>query len=85
MFFKLSLLVLTLATVTVTAKREWQYKFTYTTSINSQMSLDCGSSSAIWIGWSHYGTRNSMIKRNENSLPDSREANPFSNDRVLDL
>lgn len=59
---------------------EWNYKFTYTKNINSQMSLDCGADKAIWIGWSHYGTRSSLIKRNEEEPP---ALNPFNTDRVL--
>ena len=86
MLAKLCLLILVLVTTTVvTAKPEWHYKFTYTTNINSQMSFDCGSNSAIWIGWSHYGTRNSIVKRNEKSYPEDQAANPFNNDRILDL
>jgi hypothetical protein len=38
---------------------EWHYKFTFTTNINSQLSVSCeNSNDVIWIGWSHYGTRN---------------------------
>jgi hypothetical protein len=36
----------------------WKYKFVFTTNINSQLSVDCPNSDQIWIGWSHYGTRN---------------------------
>ena len=36
---------------------EWNYKFTYTASVSSQMSIACEANNAIWIGWSHYGTR----------------------------
>ncbi len=86
MLAKISLLIFVLATLkVVTANSEWHYKFTYTTNINSQMSLNCGVSSAIWIGWSHYGTRHSIIKRNEKSYPEQQKLNPFNNDRVFDL
>lgn len=38
---------------------EWNYKFSFTKQINSQVTIDCGQQEAqIWIGWSHYGTRN---------------------------
>jgi hypothetical protein len=37
---------------------EWNYKFSFTKQINSQVTIDCGLADQIWIGWSHYGTRN---------------------------
>lgn len=35
----------------------WNFKFSFTTTINSQLSIDCLNDDQIWIGWSHYGTR----------------------------
>ena len=63
-------------------ENKWNYKFSYTANVNSQMSLDCGLNKAIWIGWSHYGTRSSVEKRN-NQEP--QVSNPFNNDRILNL
>ena len=37
---------------------EWHYKFSFTKSVNSQLVIECDESDQIWIGWSHYGTRN---------------------------
>ena len=43
---------------------EWNYKFSFTKQINSQVTIDCGLADQIWIGWSHYGTRN--VNNNNN-------------------
>ncbi len=37
----------------------WNFKFAFTTTLNSQLSIDCPNEDQIWIGWSHYGTRGS--------------------------
>ena len=73
---------LLLVVAAVAASNEWNYKFTYTANINSQMSLECGVNKAIWIGWSHYGTRSNVMKRNNEQPP---VLNPFNNDRVVNL
>lgn len=74
--------VLICQVVANTKENEWNYKFSYTANVNSQMSLDCGLNKAIWIGWSHYGTRSSIIKRNSQ---EAHVPNPFNNDRVLNF
>lgn len=74
-FYVILLAIVVQVTLAASGKSNdnWHYKFTYTENINSQMSLECGPSKAIWIGWSHYGTRNPQIKRN--SLDDTLNLN----------
>ncbi len=47
---------------------EWNYKFSFTKQINSQVTIDCGQEAQIWIGWSHYGTRNSAQSKKVQSV-----------------
>ena len=66
----LFILFLVVAVARASGGDEWQYKFAYTENINSQMSLECGAEGAIWIGWSHYGTRHhSPAERSHNDSP----------------
>jgi hypothetical protein len=52
------ILLLTQLNLALSSKNEWNYKFSFTKQINSQVTIDCGLADQIWIGWSHYGTRN---------------------------
>jgi hypothetical protein len=47
------------------SSNEWHYKFANTKTLNSQFSISCDSDDQIWIGWSHYGTRDNS---NNNSI-----------------
>jgi hypothetical protein len=55
---------------------EWNYKFAQTVGINSQMSLTCEPNNVLWIGWSHYGTRNPSINNNNNKI-NNKKINQF--------
>lgn len=47
----------------------WSYKFSFTLNVNSQLSISCANTNdVVWIGWSHYGTRNNVNKRDERAL-----------------
>jgi hypothetical protein len=46
----------------------WFYKFSFTKNVNSQVSIECSNSDQIWIGWSHYGTRNPTTVNSEPTL-----------------
>ena len=54
---------------TLNTNDEWHYKFSFTKQINSQLTIECGLTDQIWIGWSHYGTRHA----NGNKLRDNEE------------
>ena len=67
MILKLTLLLLTI-TNTLRADSTWNYKFAFTTNINSQLSINCDNTNdVLWIGWSHYGTRNNLKQLKEHS------------------
>ncbi|RNA33707.1 neuropilin and tolloid 2 [Brachionus plicatilis] len=50
--------VVFLVCVTLSSQSDWMYKFSPTKHISSQLSIECELSDQIWIGWAHYGTRN---------------------------
>ncbi|CAF0780629.1 unnamed protein product [Brachionus calyciflorus] len=64
-----SLLIVQIALINLSTQTEWMYKFSPTKNINSQMSIECETNDQIWIGWAHYGTRNSTSSNQEFYLP----------------
>ena len=41
--------------------QNWNYKYSQTGTNNQQLTLNCINNEQIWIGWSHYGTRQSNL------------------------
>lgn len=56
--------------ISLSTQSEWMYKFSPTRHINSQLSIECEVSDQIWIGWAHYGTRNTS---SDVRLPDESD------------
>ena len=61
---------------------EWNYKFSFTKQINSQVTIDCGLADQIWIGWSHYGTRNVNNNNNVASVNGNNNVKSRNNQEV---